>query len=70
MMLSEEIAQKVAALEARVVVSDAVMAHLRDMYNIIGAEAWYDPASETVERFANQLWPHMKALNEELKFRS
>lgn len=69
MKLSEEIAQSVAALEARVVVSEKALAHLRDLYNTIGAESMYDPYNDATKRFADQLWPHIRALNEELKFR-
>ena len=57
------------ALARRIVISDAAMEHLLDMYCIIWGEACYDALNEHTENFAKRLLPHMRALNDELKFK-
>ena len=67
--LAEEVAEKVAKLEARVVVDEDACRHLCALWNSIWAEVYYDPASESSQRFASYLLPHINALNEKLKFK-
>ena len=69
MTLAEEIADKVAKLEARVVVDAEACRHLIDLWCCIQAEAWYDPASESSQRFAQRLKPHIDALPAKWKFK-
>ncbi len=69
MTLAEEIAEKVAKLEARVIVDDEACNHLRALWNMIWAEWCYDPASESSQRFASHLKPHIDALNAKYKFK-
>ena len=69
MTLAEEVSEKIATLEARVVVDEEACRHLATLWNSIQAEAWYDPASESSQKFAKYLLPHIDALNKKLKFR-
>lgn len=68
--LSQEVAEKIAALEARVAVDDEAMHHLRELYAKIWPEAFYDPGSAAVEKYAQDLWPHIDALNKKLRFKT
>ena len=67
--IAEEIAEKAAKLEARVVVDDEAVYHLNALWNSIWAEVYYDPASESSRKFANHLLPHIDALNKKFKFK-
>lgn len=69
MTLAEEIADKVARLEARVVIDEEALGHLRALWNSIWAEVYYDPASKETKRFAEYLLPHIDALNKKFKFK-
>ena len=69
MTLAEEIADKVAKLEARVVVDEEACRHLSALWHSIQAECCYDPASASSQRFAEYLKPHIDALNTKFKFR-
>lgn len=68
--IAEEIAEKVAKLEARQALSKEALGHLCALWNTIQAECWYDPYNDDTQRFAMHLKPHIDALNNELKFRS
>jgi hypothetical protein len=70
MTLAEELSQKVAALEARVVVPTEALAHMNALWCSIQAEVWYDPASDATQRFAKHLQPHIEALNTIFKFKT
>lgn len=70
MTFAEEVKQKIDGLEARQALSKEALGHLSALYNSIWAEVCYDPASEATRRFATYLLPHIKALNDELKFRT
>jgi hypothetical protein len=65
---AKEIYERVAALEARQCLSVEALGHLDSLWCSIQAEVWYDPASESSQQFAKHLLPHIKALNDELKF--
>ena len=67
--LAEEVSEKIARLEARVVVDEEACKHLRELWNLIWTEWCYDPASESSQRFAGQLKPHIDALNAKFKFK-
>jgi hypothetical protein len=67
--VADEIHEKVAALEARQALSADALHHLGSLWNSIWAEVYYDPASESSQRFAAHLMPHINALNDELKFK-
>jgi hypothetical protein len=69
MTLAEEVADKIAKLEARVVVDQEDVEHLTALWNSIWAEVHYDPASESSQRFASYLQPHIDALNKKFKFK-
>ena len=67
--LAEEVAEKIAKLEARVVIDQEAVAHLQSLWNSIWAEVYYDPSSESSQRFAKHLEPHITALNAKFKFK-
>jgi len=59
----------VATLESRTVISEASLGHLREIYTLCFIE-WYDPDNEETAKFARKIWPHISAINKELKFRT
>jgi hypothetical protein len=68
--IADRVHREVAALEARQVLSADALYHLNALWCSIQAEVWYDPASESSQRFAQYLLPHIDALNKELKFKT
>ena len=69
--MPSELQQAIAALEerAKIALDDESVKHLCHLYDAINAEAWYDPASDDTKRFAEGLLPHIRALQDKLKFR-
>jgi hypothetical protein len=59
---------EIAVLRSRLAITQELAEHLREIYNICVCE-WYDPDNEITEKVASEIWPHIKALNDELKFR-
>ena len=55
-------------LKARLVVDDEMMKHLHEIY-FLAFTSWYDPDNEVHEKWGKQLWPHISALNNKLKFK-
>ena len=43
---------------------------LASVYDVVGAEAFYDPNSQETRRFAASIYPKLKRLNELLEFRA
>lgn len=70
MTIADDIYKQVAALEARQCLSAEAIGHLHALWCSIQAEVWYDPASKSSQQFATFLLPHIKALNDELRFKS
>lgn len=62
--------KEIASLKAKQAVSDAALEHLREIYKTAWIESSYDPYNEKSYESAKIIWPHIKALNEELKFRT
>ena len=67
--LVERINAAVAELSGRVIVSDTAMGHLNALYTMVWPEAFYDGRTDSVQKYARELWSHIEALNDELKFR-
>ena len=59
----------VSTLESRTVISEASLGHLREIYTLCFIE-WYDPDNEETAKLAKKIWPHILAINKELKFRT
>jgi hypothetical protein len=59
---------EIDALALRISVSDKSMRHLAEIYSIVWCEACYDAYNEHTKKFAERILPHIKALNDELKF--
>jgi hypothetical protein len=57
-------------LEAKQVLSEEALEHLREIYKVAWIEGCYDPYNEKSYEAAVKIWPHIRALNEELKFRT
>jgi hypothetical protein len=51
------------------VISDECLKDLYELYQMIHCEAFYDPYNAKTQEFAERLWPHIKAVNSELKFK-
>ena len=56
-------------IEARLVISDKSVDCLRELYSIIWIEACYDSYNKKSQECAIKCLPHIKALNEELRFK-
>lgn len=65
----QRLAKEVADLEARIQVDDECIEHLNKLYGLIWVEACYDPDSEESSKFAAKCLPHIRALNDKLKFK-
>lgn len=66
--LLDGIRDHIMAVERRTVISKEALEHLHEIYMLCGCE-WYDPDNAFTKAFADKIWPHIKALNEELKFK-
>lgn len=66
--LFEELRNHIDTLNARTVVSDGLLAHFKEVYTLTFIQ-WYDSDNEATRKFANEIWPHLAAINDELKFR-
>jgi hypothetical protein len=56
------------SLKSRLVVDDEMMDHLYRIYELAFC-SWYDPDNDEHEKWGEKLWPHIKALNDKLKFK-
>jgi hypothetical protein len=66
--LIDRLKNELDALKARLVVDDEMMKHLHEIY-LIAFCGWYDPNSDAHAEIGKQLWPHISALNDKLKFK-
>ena len=68
--LINSIKKQVKILESRQVLSKDAVLHLREIYKIAWLETKYDAYNEKSQETAHLIWPHIKALDEELKFQA
>ena len=61
---------EIATLKKRQAISDAGIKHLREIFKTAWTECFYLHYNEKSYETAHKIWPHIKALNEELKFRA
>jgi len=64
----DKLSEELDALKAQLAVDDEMMEHLKAIYSIAFA-AWYDPDTEAHAKWGRQLWPHISALNDKLRFK-
>jgi len=64
----DKLSEEFTALKARLMVDDEMMDHLRAIYSIAFC-TWYDPDNEAHAKWGEKLWPHIKALNDKLRFK-
>lgn len=65
----DEVIQKLEVLKQILNPSPKALDHMNKMYSIIWPEACYDPLDESTRKFAQELFPHIQALNEIFKFK-
>jgi len=65
----ETLSAEIANLRARVAITDEMMGHLREIYTVAWIECCYDSYNEKSYEAAHQIYPHIKALNDELGFK-
>lgn len=53
----------------RDIIDDEVVGILNHLYTVLWSEAYYDPTTESIGKFAKPLSDKMRRLNEILKFR-
>jgi hypothetical protein len=66
--LIDRLKDELDALKARLLVDDEMMKHLHEIH-FIAFSGRYDPVSDAHAEISNQLWPHISALNDKLKFK-
>jgi hypothetical protein len=66
--LIENLKTELEELKSRIVVDDECMSHLYEIYKFAFV-SWYDPENEEHKKWGQQLWPHIRAINDKLKFR-
>jgi hypothetical protein len=64
----EDFKKELDTIKERIVVDDECMKHLYEIYSLAFV-TWYDPDSKAHAKWGQQLWPHIKALNDKLKFK-
>lgn len=66
--LIETLNEEIKVLKSRQVISEDAINHLKEIYKITWTEACYDAYNTKSYESAKRIYPHIKALEEELKF--
>lgn len=66
----KQILSEIETLQARQAISEKALEHLREIYKTAWIESHYDPYNNKSYEAAVKIWPHIKALNDELKFKT
>ena len=67
--LVNELKSTVEEMEATVELNEECKKHLCALYSEIWIEAVYDPSTKETGELASKLLPHIRALNDKLKFK-
>jgi len=66
----DKLRKEVSTLRSQRAVSEEALGHLRAIYKTAWNEGFFDPYNDKSYEAAQKIWPHIKALNDELRFKT